>query len=1042
MKIFYSLNHAHRLPLKKHSIAAKKLRWFIYLLLFIGPFSLYAQQTAVRGKVSDKEGKPISGVSISIKGTSVKTSTNSQGDFQLSEVPTNATLAFIYVGYQTQEQPVQGKTEFAITLQPTNTTLDEVVIIGYGAVSKSDLTGSVASLKAEDLTKGTNINLQQALLGRSAGVQIYQKSGEPGAAMSVQIRGVTSITGNNAPLYVVDGMPVNDAVAVSAASVSGATSNPNNRSPLNALNPADIASIEILKDASATAIYGSRGANGVVLISTKKGIEGKTSVSYDATFGQQQVAKTQQYMTASEYTAAINGIIEEGKLNTNTYQPVETSIYDTDWQSLLLRDAPIKSHDLSFSGGNGQTRYHISLGYFDQEGIMLNSSTSRYNGRINLENSVASKYTIGINLATSYSKDHFNATGTGINDNASALYMAQNYDPTSPPYNEDGTYYRAAIMSPMDNPLAVINGQYAVSDTYRTFGNAYAEYFILPSLSAKGRVGIDVNIGQRNYWIDPSTLTGASYNGYADARDGKRSYYLLEGTLNYNKTFAAHKLSAVLGSTFERYTSSSIVANSRDFALPDLTYYGIGSGDATLNGVSNGAQENKLLSYFGRVNYSFADKYLLTASLRADGSARFGPEQRFGYFPSAAVAWKLKQEEFLQSASFLNDLKLRASYGTTGNQPNSNYLYFSTYAIGRSAVFDDQKVSTIAPTRSANPYLQWESANQLDLGLDFAFFNSRLSGSLDYYNRKTTKLLYAVPQPISSGFSSRTENVGSMRNSGLEFTLNSHIIDRQDFKLDANFNLTTLKNRVLSLGTVDQYIGSGPGNIGEYNILKPGESMGTFYGYVVEGIWQEDDDFSLAQSGVRPGDLKYRDVDNNQTINSNDRVVLGKSLPDFYYGFNTNVQYRKWALSVFLEGSKGAKMLNSSLVDSYYPVDFRRNKIADLYLNRWTAANPSNEYPSFIPGDVQGSLYVTNKTVEDASYLRLQSVRLSYQIPLPEKFFVRSATLYVNGQNLHTFTKYSGVDPAANAIGDDILRVDYNSYPLTRTYTAGINVQF
>ncbi len=1014
----------------------------LYTILLFLPYQTMAQQVTIKGKVSDLNGQPISGVSVSLNGTSLITTTSDQGLFSLPADQGKGTLKFSYIGYKTQEIPLNGKTNLAVVLVAAHAALDEIVVIGYGAVSKSDLTGSVSSIKAEDLTKGANVNLQQALQGRTPGVQIYQKSGEPGAAMSVQIRGITSITGNNAPLYVIDGMPVNDAVAVGSASVAGTTNNPNNRTPLNSLNPADIASVEILKDASATAIYGSRGANGVVLITTKKGKEGKMIVTYDASYGQQQVAKTQQYMNAEQYTGVLNDIIEQNNLNTSVYQPVEESQYNTDWQDLLLRDAPIQSHDLSFSGGNGQSRYHISAGYFDQQGVMLKSSTSRYNARVNLENSVASKYNVGINLATAYIKDHYNANGTGLNDNASALYMAQNYDPTAPAYSGDGSYYRSPLMAPMDNPLAVINGQYSTGATYRTFGNIYAEYYILPSLSAKAKVGTDINISQRNFWIDPSTLTGASYNGFADARDGKRTYYLLEGTLNYNKTWRNHKFSAVIGSTYEQYNSSSLVANSRDFALPDLTYYGIGSGDAMLNGVSHGAQENRLLSYLGRVNYAYKDKYLFTGSFRADGSARFGPEHRYGYFPSAAFAWKIKQEDFLKTVSFVDDLKFRLSYGTTGNQPNTNYLYFSTYAAGRSAVFDGQKISTIAPTRSANPFLRWESAHQLDAGLDFSILNARLSGSIDYYNRRTTNLLYSVPQPLSTGFSGRTENVGSMRNTGIELALDGKIINQTDIKLDAGFNLTTLKNEILSLGSVSQFIGSGPGNIGEYSILKPGESMGSFYGYIVDGIWQQDDDFSTIQANVRPGDLKYRDVDNNKIINASDRVILGNSLPDFYYGFNTTLQYKTLSLSIFLEGSKGAKMLNSSLVDSYYPVDFRRNKLAELYLNRWTADNPSGTYPSFIPGDVQGSLNVTNKTLEDASYLRIQSVRLAYNLPIAANSIIRAATVYINGQNLHTFTKYSGVDPAVNAIGSDILRVDYNSYPLTRTFTAGLNIQF
>jgi len=1021
---------------------SNRLKYLIALLLIALSGALHAQQSHVKGNVSSTNGSPLEGVSVSVKNTTHTAATDGNGNYTLNLSTSSAVLIFKYIGYATQEIPLNGRTTLDVVLEAEDKTLSEVVVIGYGSLRKSDLTGSVASIKAEDLTKGANINMQQALQGRVPGVQIYQKSGEPGAAMSVQIRGITSITGNNAPLYVVDGMPINDAAAIGAPGVGGATNNPNNRSPLNTLNPADIASIEILKDASATAIYGSRGANGVVLITTKKGREGATTVNYNATFGQQQVANTQRYMNGDEYTSALNGIIADGNLNTSSYIPVTGTNYNTDWQKLLLKNAPIQSHDISFSGGSSNTKYYISAGYFDQDGVMLNSGTTRYNASVNVETGLPSKYNIGISLSTSYINDNYNANGTGINDNASALYMAQNYDPTSPALDTDLSYFRSPLMAPMDNPLAVIHGQYSVGDTYRTFGNMFAEYFFIPSLSAKARVGVDLNNSKRSFWIDPSTLTGASYGGYADVRDGKRGYYLLEGTLNYNKVFGVHSINAVAGSTYERYTSSTLIANARNFALPDLTYYALASGEATLNGVGNGAQENILLSYLGRVNYALMDKYLVTASIRADGSARFGPDNRFGYFPSLALAWKMKQENFLADVSAVDELKIRASYGAIGNQPNVNYLYFSTYSGGRDAIFNGQRVSTLAPSRSPNPALQWESAQQVDIGLDFGLWKSRITGSVDYYNRRTYNLLYSVPQPLSTGFAARTENVGSMRNTGIEAAVNGILLDKSDLKWDAGFNITTLKNKVLSLGSVEQFIGEGPGNIGQYSILKPGESIGSFYGYIVEGIWQTDDDFSTAQPGVRPGDLKYKDIDGDNLINTNDRVVLGSSLPDFYYGFNTSVSYNGLSLAIFLEGSHGAKMLNSSLVDSYYPVDFRRNKLADLYLNRWTSSNPTNEYPSFIPGDPQGNKNVTNKTVEDASYLRIQSVRLAYKLPLPKNKFINNATVFVNGQNLHTFTKYSGVDPAVNAIGDNVLRVDYNSYPLTRIFTGGINVQF
>jgi len=1014
--------------------------WAVTLLLCVVVFPLkgFSQNMRITGTVKDASGDLIPGATVKIKNQSAVATTSISGVFVI-EALANAVMQISYVGYNTLEVPVNNRSVINVVLESSATDLDDVVVVGYGTVRKSDLTGSVTSLKANELTKGANQNVQQAMIGRSAGVRVYQKSGEPGAAMSVQVRGVTSITGNNEPLYVIDGLPVNDAVAIGSSAPGGTTNNPNLRSAMNGLNPADIESIEILKDASATAIYGSRGANGVVLITTKRGATGGLKVDYNTSIGTQKAAKLQQFMTADEYTQAINGIIDLGSLST---QRVTATNTNTDWQSLLLRKGDIQTHDLSFSGGGGNTKYFISGGYYDQEGIMLRSGSKRYNARVNVDNVVANKYAVGISLSTSYARDAYNATGLGLNDNASALYMAQNYDPTAAPYNEDGSYARSGLMNPMDNPLAVINGQYSDGDTYRTVGNIYAEYYLVPSLSAKVRVGADMNQSQRYFWIDPTTLTGLSYNGFADVRDGKRGYYLGEATLNFNETIGDHRISAVGGATYERYTSSTLIANSRSFALPDLTYDALGTGDNTLNGVGNGRQENILISFLGRVNYAYKGKYLLTASMRADGSARFGPNKRFGYFPSAALAWRMKDEDFLKNISVLSDLKLRASYGATGNQPNGNYIYFSTYSAGRNAVFNGVRVSSLNPTRSANPDLQWESAQQVDVGLDFSFFSSRLSGSVEYYDRKTEDLIYDIPQAASTGFLAKTQNVGSMRNKGFEFALKGSILKNKDLSIDAGVNLTTIRNEVVSLGGLSQVVYGGAGSIGTFGILKPGEAIGSYYGYIVDGIWQTGDDFSTAQTGVRPGDIKYRDLDGNKLINANDRAIIGSSMPDMYYGFNTNITYKMFNLDVSFEGSEGASLLNSSLVDAYYPVDLRRNKLAEPYLNRWTPTNPGNEFPSFLPNDVQGQRQANTRTIEDASYLRLQSVRLSARIPVPKNRFISQASVFATGQNLYTWTSYSGTDPAANSLGDNILRVDYNSYPLTRTYTFGLNVQF
>jgi len=1004
------------------------------------PIPPAASALRIQGKVTNDKGEPLPGASVAEKGVNNATSTNPSGNFVIDVANSNAVLVISFVGYETKEITAGNQLTINVTLVPASASMGEVIVVGYGTVRKSDLTGSVVSLKQDDLTPGTNVNIQQSLQGRAAGVQVYQKTGEPGSAMSVKIRGASSITAGNEPLYVIDGMPINDAAPITGSAVAGAPGSANPRNPLNSLNPSDVQSIEILKDASATAIYGSRGANGVVLITTKKGSTGRLNIGYNANYGVQKVTNKLNMLTGEQYRDVLNAIIDVG--GGVPTERVSGTIANTDWQEQLYRQGTIQSHDLSFSGGTGNTKYYLSLGYFDQKGVMTNSGTRRYTTRVNIDNTVPSKYAFGINLNTSYIKDQFNSNGIGINDNASSLYMAVNYDPTVAVYDSAGNYNRSALMFPMDHPVAVNEGQYGNSDSYRTFGSIYGEYFFIPSLSVRVKIGGDINNSQRNFWVDPITLLGQQNNGIASITTGSRSYYIGEATINYNRAFTNQSVNAVAGATYERFGFNSFNGNGRGYTLPDLTYNAIGSGQSTLNQLGSSRAESKIVSFLGRVNYALLNKYLLTLSMRADGSSRFGPNNRFGYFPSAAFAWKLAEEKFLKDVGFFNDLKLRASYGAIGNQSIANFLFIPTFSNSSDAIFGGNRFSAIAPTRNANPDLKWEAAKQVDVGIDFAIFNSRLRGSIEYYERKTTDLLLGVPQPLSTGFSTRTENIGSMKNSGIELTLAADIARAKDFDWNLDLNFSTLRNKVLNLGPSSQIISGGAGVVSNVSIIKPGESLGSYYGYEVLGVWQEKDDFTTTQPGVKPGDLKYKDQNGDKAITDADRVILGKAFPDYFYGINSTWSYKKVDLSVFIEGSHGGSILNNNLIDSYFPVSFRRNKLADLYLNRWTPANPTNEYPSFVNPTSQGQRQVSSRTVEDASYVRLQTVRLSYSIPLPATRVIRNASVFVMGQNLFTITKYSGVDPAINAIGDDVLKIDYSSYPMSRTLTAGVNLSF
>lgn len=1026
--------------MKKIACGRQTLQPLLSLLfLLAGVSTALGQGITVSGKVTTASGDALPGVSVSVKNTKTATSTDASGMFSLIAPGGNSVLVLSHVGYVSKEIMAGNGGFQTIVLQQDSSNLQDVVVIGYGTVKKSDVTGAVVSLKTEDLSPGANVNVQQMLQGRAAGVQISQLSGEPGSAMSIKIRGITSITAGNNPLYVIDGMPVNDGAPVGGSGAFTASANP--RNPLNSLNPSDIASIEILKDASATAIYGSRGSNGVVLITTKSGSASRFSVNLNSYYGWQEIAKKEKDLNAQQYHDIINDIIAEGG---GLISDTVSSNFGagTDWQSYLYRTpAHVQSHDLSVSGGAKNTRYFISTGVFDQEGIIKNSATTRYTVRVNLDHGIAKKYRLGINLNTSYIKDKYGSSGRGTNEDGGALYAAINYDPTSPVYDANGNYYRSPFMN-VDNPVALINGETGIANNYRTFGTLYGEYFVLPSLSVKLRVGGDINTTRRNDWVAPITQSGRPYNGVASILTGTKSYYMGEGTVNYNYSKGDHAINAVAGVTYEHFNTQSFSGNGRGYSLPDLTWNAIGSGDPLMNVIGSGYEENVLTSYLARVNYTFMKKYLLTASIRADGSGRFGGNNKFGYFPSGALAWKINEESFMDNVRAIDELKLRVSYGATGNQNIANYLYIPTFVGATNAVFNSVVYTSIVPTRKANPDLQWEAANQMDIGVDFALLKRRITGTIEYYNRKTTKLLVDLPLPSSSGFGSQTRNIGSMRNTGVEIQLNAAIIRNENFSWELSPNISFYKNTVLSIGPLKSVINGALAINGGASIIQPGTPLQSYYGYAIDGVWQTKDDFTVTKDNVKPGDVKYRDVNGDSTINDKDRMVLGKPFPDYTFGITNVFNYKNFNLSLFIEGSKGASLLYSSMVDAFFPVSLRRNKLAEPYLNRWTPDNPTNEYPSFVRPVAQGQRQVNSRTVMDASYIRLQSVRLAYNFPLRESKAIKGLTLFATGQNLVLITDYKGIDPGAHAGTSDVFRIDFSSYPFTRTYTVGVNVEF
>lgn len=1018
-----------------------KMRPLVLLLGFIFMSFQSSGQTTVQGTVLSEDGMPIPGVNILEKGTKNGVLSDFDGNFEIDVATPDAVLVFSYVGFEPQEVSVNGRSEINVTLMVSQESLEEVVVIGYGTVKKSDLTGAVVSVEAEDLNSGVNASVGQALQGRVAGLQISQSSNEPGGGLSVNIRGAGSINAGTEPLYVIDGVIVNNGT-VAASGGAGFTGNRTPRNPLNSLNPADISSIEVLKDASSTAIYGSRGSNGVVLITTKKGKEGKMRVNYDFYYGIQEASRQLDLLSPTEYRDVLNAIIADGGGDPGqTIDAIEGE--GTDWMDLVLQSAPTQNHNISFSGATENMNYFSSLNYFSQEGLVKGSGMERYNIRLNLGSNEDERYNYGVNMNVSYINDDFASTGVGINENGGAIYSAINFDPTIQPYNEDGTFKLSPFIT-IDNPLAILQGQDARGETFRFYGNTFFEYYLMPSLSAKVQLGGDVQDVRRDVFVQPYTIAGQGTGGIATIQTGRKDYVSLEGTLNYNKSLGDDNISAVLGATYEYFQTKSFGGNARGFSLPDLGTDAIGSGDPTLNNLGSNRDQARFISYLARVNYSLADKYLFTASIRADGSSRFGDNNKFGYFPSGAVAWKMHQEDFMEDLNWISELKPRASVGVTGNANIGNSLTFQTFSAGGDILFGNSFYNTVFPTRIANPDLTWEKSVQYDLGIDFGLFRNRITGSLDYFNKETTDLLLVVPQALSTGFGGQTQNIGGVRNQGFELGLNIGAISTSNFTWDISANLATLDNEVLDIGDRGDIIRGAQSQIPDFTIVTPGETLDSYYGFIVDGVWQVEDDFSTTESQVKPGDMKYRDVNDDGVINASDRVVLGNSIPGFTWRLANNFKYRNFSLDVMLNGVEDVHKLNGNLINSYSPNNFRRNRIAEPLLNRWTPENPTNLYPSFVNPTSQGgaNALINSRTVEDASYIRLQSVRLGYDLPLDNFKYLNKFGIYVTGQNLLTITDYSGVDPAANASGSNTIALDFNGYPIPRTFLVGLNVEF
>lgn len=1004
--------------------------------------SIAIQGFSVTGTVLDNLGAPLPGANIVEKGTTNGTQTDFDGNYSITVNDSDAILVFSYIGFSTKEVAISGQSTINVTLDESAAGLDEVVVVGYGTQKKSDLTGAVTSLGQDDMNPGGNASVDQLMLGRAAGVQISQSSSAPGGGLSIRIRGASSVNAGNDPLYVIDGFPIDNSPNLSGGGAAQVGDNQSPRNPLNSLNPADIQSIEILKDASATAIYGSRGANGVILVTTKKGREGSVNVTYDAYAGIQTVAKQIDLLSTSEYINTINTLsTEQGNSVVFSAEDISNIGNGTNWQDEVFRSAPITSHNLSLSGGSEKTSYYASMNYFDQDGVVKNSGIKRYIGRINIDTKVGERAQIGLNFNTSLVNDNNNVDGIQTNENAGPIYSSLLYDPTEPIRNPDGTFAQSANLT-VNNPVTLLNSITSTSETNRTFGSAFINYNFTDALSGKFNFGTDRQTFRRDIYNDTQTIYGSAAGGIANINSLERSNYLFEYTMTYNKQFNEnHSLTVLGGTTYQKFSSRFFSGNISGFPTDALLTNNLGLGNTNNDDLNSGKEENTLLSYLGRINYNIFNKFLLTASIRADGSSRFGTNNKWGYFPSFALGWKMEEEDFIPDA--FNQLKLRASWGQTGNQEIGNYASQLTFGTGPSVVLGGSILGSAIPSRIANPDLKWETTEQFNVGIDFGLLGGRFSGTLDYFTKSSKDLLFRLPLPRASGYTDVLTNVGEVKNSGFEVLLSSTNISRDDFSWKTTLNFSAIKNKVVDLGRVESIVTGNIQSVGNTAIIREGDPLASYYGYEVDGFFQEGDDIANSpQPLAQPGFPKFRDLNGDGAITPLDQTIIGSPFPDFTYGIQNSISYKDFQLDFFFQGVEGADLINVNLIESIYPANFRRNRIATTITDRWTPQNTDARWPSSVNPNAYGAGKVNTLTVQDASYLRLKNVQLSYNVPVDNINFLNALRVYVTGQNLFTVTDYIGFDPEANSLGRSNVKVDYSSYPLARTYLLGLTANF
>lgn len=985
------------------------------------------QKKTITGQITDESGEVIIGANVVERGTTNGTVTDIDGNFTLT-VERDAILRISYIGYSIQEISVGNQTFVKIRLIEDTKAIEEVVVIGYGTVRKSDLTGAVSSISADKVTQVKAIsNVAQTLQGQMPGVIANQRSGQPGEAVNIIIRGANSISGGSAPLYVVDGMLLD-----------GLSSQ---------LNPDDIQNIEILKDASAVAIYGSRGANGVIMITTKRGTDGKAQVNYNGYIGGQTLRKKIDLIDASEFAILQNEVAaNDGQPLPWTDGQINSLGKGTDWQDEVYRTGAVHNHDISVRGGGQNIKYYTSLGYYDQEGIIRNSGFERISFRTNFDQQISSKVNLSTNLSIQNSK-YNQAIYTGADGGGGIPFTTMVMPATQGIYNEDGTYTRFTGVSWGEtNPVGISKEVYNPNNAMRIIGNARLNVDIIEGLTLRISAGVDHNNSKSDYYAPSNITIGQTTqgNGRASKNYSNSISLLNENVLAYNKILGNHTFDAVAGFTFQSYQSEYLNSGTATGFISDIFLNNnIGAAEVKAQ-PGSGYTDYKLISYLGRVNYNYMSKYYITLTGRYDGSSKFGENNKYAFFPSGALAWRVSEEEFLKDVETITNLKLRASYGTSGNQAIDPYQTLARLS-NVNLYFGGQYNTGFTQSSLENKDLKWETTSQVDIGFDLSLFDNRVNLTADYYQKKTTDLLMPVKLPTSSGFSTVIKNVGALRNRGWEFQLSTLNIDRV-FKWNSVLTLSQNKTKVLDLGNdVDgnpiTYLESGSG--GNWFPIIVGESMRQLYGQTVVGIYQTDEEaIQNGEPTKKAGEYKFKNFDGKGNVDDSDKRILSHLEPKLVFGFNNTFTYNNFDLSILLVGTYGNDVVN----------EFRKYNLTvngnwmptrEAFDNRWKGTSTSNKIDK--PSKNSGTTirdYANSLWVEDGSYLRVRDITLGYTFPSKWIPF-SSLYLYISGQNLFTLTNYSGHDPEAvwNA-NTAINGWDRGVYPSTKSVIGGIKITF